>query len=869
MITALTNHLWQSTIFAIVAGLLTLAFRQNRAKVRYWLWFSASLKFFVPFSLLISLGSHLQPTPAAPKAAPALSVALEQVTEPFPETASFAPSDPARTRDWIPVAIFSVWACGVASLALIRLRSWLRIRAAVRASAPLDICAPVEVRSSPGLLEPGVVGFLKPVLLVPAGIAEHLTPRQMEAVLAHELCHIRRRDNLTSAAHMIVEATFWFHPLVWWIGARLLEERERACDEEVLSLGGEPRVYAEAILNVCKLYVESPLVCVSGVTGADLKKRIEAIMLNRMATKMMFGKKAVLTVAALAAVGLPVSVGMINAPVAIVATTAMTATPGTAAASPTPQEPNSGSANHFIEALGAVTATTVTIKPQVDGQLLSVNFKEGDLVKAGQLLASIDPRPYQLRLAAAESPLTQDEAQLADFRRNKDSLPAAQFETNIAQLEARVKADQANVDNAKLQLKYAQIASPITGVAGLLMVDPGNIVRAADSIVVINQLQPIAVVFTIPEDRLPQILPRLSQGANLPVEVWSRDQKVKIATSRLTAVDNQIDAATGMAKLKATFDNSNGALFPNQFVNVRLFVTAAQSPRVAVQPPAPTVPAFEVASVKPCGSGEPGGTAKGGGRSGGAPGGQGPSPDRLNLACQPVRNLIRMAYITFNNGQRIGLGLPPPIEGGPAWIDSERYKIEAKAEGSPGQEMMRGPMLQALLEDRFKLRVHHEDREVPVYTLTVAKSGPKMPVFQEGTCAAIDFSRPPVDAAILCGLAMRKSTGQTVKWEVHGATLDDLARALGADLDRIVINKTGLSGKFDYHLEFAIDETTAGLNRLRAGPNAEPAFPMPADPSGGLSIFTAIQQQLGLKLESAKGPRGFLVIDHVEKPTEN
>src|SRR5207244_2245760 len=150
-----------------------------------------------------------------------------------------------------------------------------RIRAAVCSSAPVDIPATVEVRSSPGLLEPGVVGLFRPILLLPAGIVERLTPRQLEAVLAHEMCHVRRRDNSTSAIHMIVEAVFWFHPLVWWIGARLVEERERACDESVLSLGSEPHEYAEAILNVCKIYLESPLRCVSGVTGADLKKRIQ------------------------------------------------------------------------------------------------------------------------------------------------------------------------------------------------------------------------------------------------------------------------------------------------------------------------------------------------------------------------------------------------------------------------------------------------------------------------------------------------------------------------------------------------------------------------------------------------------------------
>jgi len=156
-----------------------------------------------------------------------------------------------------------------------------------------------------------VVGLLRSVLLLPEGIMERLTAEQLESVLAHELCHVRRRDNLLSALHMVVEAVFWFHPVVWWIGARLVEERERACDEGVLSLGGEPRTYAEAILGVCKLYVESPLVCVSGVTGADLKKRIEAIMSNRMGLGLNFAKKVLLTSVGAAALVGPVAIGVV------------------------------------------------------------------------------------------------------------------------------------------------------------------------------------------------------------------------------------------------------------------------------------------------------------------------------------------------------------------------------------------------------------------------------------------------------------------------------------------------------------------------------------------------------------------------------
>ncbi|HYW46247.1 MAG TPA: M56 family metallopeptidase [Bryobacteraceae bacterium] len=311
MIGELTTHVWQSTWFAVVAGLLTVAFRKNRAKVRYCLWFSASLKFLVPFALLTSLGSHLGWAPVAQKmAAPAVSLAVEYVTQPFAEPLPFVPSAPGAA-DFAAIAILGAWACGFLAFALIRLRFWLRIRAALRASTALEIPAAVEIRSSPGLLEPGVVGLWRPVLLLPEGIVERLTPSQLEAVLAHELCHVGRRDNLFAAIHMIVEAVFWFHPLVWWIGARLVEERERACDEGVLSLGSEPRIYADAILNVCKLYVESPLVCVSGVTGANLKRRIEAIMTNRTGQGLNRAKKFLLAGAGVVALAGPVAIGVV------------------------------------------------------------------------------------------------------------------------------------------------------------------------------------------------------------------------------------------------------------------------------------------------------------------------------------------------------------------------------------------------------------------------------------------------------------------------------------------------------------------------------------------------------------------------------
>jgi uncharacterized protein (TIGR03435 family) len=317
MIGELTNHLWQSTIFAVGAGLLAAAFRRNRAHVRYWLWLSASLKFLIPLSALISLGNSLRDALAAGKIAtqiapPALSHTMLQITQPFPDRLMLVPSAP-HTTTWIPIVIAGLWACGFAAVVLIRFRSWLRIRAVVRASASIGIPASVPIRSSRGPLEPGIVGLWRPILILPEGILHTLTSSQLEAVLAHELSHVRRRDNLTAAIHMIVEAVFWFYPLVWWIGARLVDERERACDEAVLSLGSEPRDYADAILSVCKLYVESPLLCAPGMRGSDLRSRIVRIMAQEVSATLTSGRKILLVGAAVAAIAIPVALGVIGA----------------------------------------------------------------------------------------------------------------------------------------------------------------------------------------------------------------------------------------------------------------------------------------------------------------------------------------------------------------------------------------------------------------------------------------------------------------------------------------------------------------------------------------------------------------------------
>jgi bla regulator protein BlaR1 len=311
-LTPLANHLWQSTLFAAVAGLLGLALRKQRAQIRYAIWLAASVKFLIPFALLVSIGGQFQWRTEASITQSPFPIAMEQISQPFAPSAPLAAVMPAASL--MSAVMLGIWICGFTAVVFAWLRRWRHIRAAVRAASPMQFDKPLKILSSPVPLEPGVFGIFKPVLLLPEGIVERLSPAQFQAILAHELCHARRRDNFAAALHMTVEALFWFHPLVWWIGSRLMEERERACDEEVLRHAAEPEVYAEGILNVCKFYLASPLRCVSGVTGSNLKKRIEEIMTRRALYNLSLGKKLLLACAATAAIAMPIAIGVLNAP---------------------------------------------------------------------------------------------------------------------------------------------------------------------------------------------------------------------------------------------------------------------------------------------------------------------------------------------------------------------------------------------------------------------------------------------------------------------------------------------------------------------------------------------------------------------------
>jgi beta-lactamase regulating signal transducer with metallopeptidase domain len=255
---AIANHLWQSTLFAAAMGALTLAFRKNQARIRFGLWLAASLKFLIPFSLLITVGSMAGRPRATAMAQPSFYAAIAQAGQPFTGTAPAAQARAQRPNllPMLPASLAAIWACGfvvVGGLWGLRAR---RVSALMQDAQTLvegremealreleeasGVRKPLPLVVSRGSMEPGVFGIVRPVLIWPEGISEHLPDPHLRSILAHELWHVRRRDNLAAALHMLVEAAFWFHPLVWWIGARMVDERERACDEQVLHLGNQP-----------------------------------------------------------------------------------------------------------------------------------------------------------------------------------------------------------------------------------------------------------------------------------------------------------------------------------------------------------------------------------------------------------------------------------------------------------------------------------------------------------------------------------------------------------------------------------------------------------------------------------------------------
>jgi bla regulator protein blaR1 len=357
------NHLWQSSCFALLAGLLALVLHKNSPKVRYWVWLSASLKFLVPFALLVSLGSVVRPPVRQGLSVPTVGFAetLVQMADPFSST-SYATVPARAPLDRVAIGMGILWALGFFAIIQVRYRSWVRIRSIVRRGKPVDLPIPVVTLIADGAEEPGVVGFLRPVLVLPIHLLERLNPRQLDAILMHELCHVRRRDNFFAAIHMGVEAIFWFHPLVWWIGLHMVEERELACDEEVLRAGCEPADYVEGILTVCRFYKEATSRCVSGVTGADITSRLRSVLAGSISRELSTVGKTALAALGLASMLLPIAVGALDVS-AVNAQAPPSAQPNTFEVA-TVKPNKSGSGATLVPGLrnGTLSARNVTLK---------------------------------------------------------------------------------------------------------------------------------------------------------------------------------------------------------------------------------------------------------------------------------------------------------------------------------------------------------------------------------------------------------------------------------------------------------------------------------------------------------------------------
>lgn len=330
----LVNHLWQSTAVALLAWLLTMALRDNEARIRYAIWMIASIKFLVPFSLLTRIGEHWAKSVFTRPGAPTVYSVIEEFSVPFrqfPASGSgpvAAYSMHAELSSIACALVVGIWVCGCFVVLARWIFAWRSTAALAREAEPVSegrefdalrraerrthIRRPIALAFSSREIEPGVFGMIRPVLLWPIGLSNRLDDAQIDAIMVHEVEHVRRRDNLTTAIHATVEALFWFHPLVRWMTARLNEERERACDESVIEGNAKPEVYADGILKVCAFCLEPPTPCVAGVSGADLKDRIVRIMTKRSGTALSLGRKLALAATAWVVVLVPIGFGVLH-----------------------------------------------------------------------------------------------------------------------------------------------------------------------------------------------------------------------------------------------------------------------------------------------------------------------------------------------------------------------------------------------------------------------------------------------------------------------------------------------------------------------------------------------------------------------------
>jgi bla regulator protein BlaR1 len=926
---ALGNHLWQSTLFAIAAGVLTLILRKNHARARYWLWLAASMKFLIPFSLLIGLGSRLAWSRGTVGTNAGLYFAMDKVGQPFTQPAisiisRVPPSSVSSSLiQLLPSFLAAVWLGGFLAVVFVWYLRWRRVSRALRHAEPLregrevetllrlqriaGRGKPIEMFLSGDSLEPGIFGMAWPVLVWPKGISERLGDAHLEAILAHEVWHVRRRDNLAAALHMFVEAVFWFHPLVWWLGARLVEERERACDEAVLESGSDRQIYAESILKICEFCVGSPLACISGVSGADLKNRIARIMTERVARQLDFSRKLLLSAAGLVAVAVPIAIGLLSA----MRTQAQSQAQSTATIVPKFEvasiKPSNGTPMAGFEIVGKpftgimwkadrLMATNFTLRglirvayavqdEQISGGSDWINSEGFDIdAKVGKSV--VDEMPKLGRVHGVSGRTRMLQALLAD--RFKLSLHSETKEIPVFALV--IAKNGLKLQEAKPGDTYPNgIKGPAERPIGTgTLVEPergtlvGQGVPVSDLVENLSQELGGRIIvdktglkgkydFTLrvaPEESQAAIFTALQEQLGLKLET----QKLPID---VLVIDHAEKPAEPQAQNAAAISPVSEAVSPkpNKSDNAPVGINSQPQNTAAIAPSYEitsiksnkfnnptgrielhtqntiTEPRYEVASIKPNKS----------------------TGDMISLMGRPdgftgtnitLQMLIRNAYEVEDN----------QISGGPSWIESEKYDIEAKMDGAVADELRklgedqsmleRQRMLQALLADRFKLSIHFEAKEGPAYALVIAKNGPKLQEAKPGESYANGIKG--FDGLPIGPRKTRMASGELT---VQALPMVTVARLLSMHLGRTVLDKTGLMGSYDFTLLWTPEE---GETAVFNGPKYSQVRADSTRPdSSGPSIFAAIQEQLGLKLESQKGPVKFLVIDHVERPSDN
>jgi uncharacterized protein (TIGR03435 family) len=898
----LANHLWQSTLFVVLAAILESALRKNQARLRFWVWLTASVKFLIPFSLLITFGSHLaKPRPSTP-AQVVVYTAVEDFSQPFagPQTPvnyhSAPRTAPVSLLHLLPVIAVAAWLVGVVVVLLRWVASWVRISLMVRKAASigeglevealrrlestLGVRKPIGLVLSPDWMEPGIFGIFRPVLIWPEGISRHLDDRHIEAILAHEVCHVRRHDNLTAVLHMLVEAIFWFHPLVWWVGARLEEERERACDEEVTLHFGQPQIYAESILRVCRFCSESPLACVSGITGADLKKRIVQIMTERVVRKLDFGRKLLLLAVGLAVVAVPIVLAQGKAAqrMMLVAVNAVPRQLQTAARAMMAQAQTPSQADSAADAANAAPPgpafSSVSIRPantDAQGQRYGMQF-----APAGRVIFFSTPLKSLVMMAYA-APQKQQIVQGGPKWVESDI-----FDIN-AQLD---KADSADWDKLSVPQRIERVRPVLQTLLEQRFKLKGHTATISTPVYVLEQARGGSKLKEVPaptpaefqEDQQrrqadkptdPRVfgldvtptgwtghavkIQELMGGLGYALSAWD---KPMLDQTRLTGYYDltlSLIKQEGGPTLEQQVEEQLGLRLDARNVPMTTFVIdsvekptmdAASAPAPApVATPAPPPPPhihFDVVSWKRC---DPN-AVKGSTRV--------DLPVDSDFVAYHCQSIYRIIFFAFGGPAPYALSGSAPFQlsGHPSWVDNDLYEFQAKV--APDDIAAWKAMnindkriaVRDILADQLKLQIHVDKTPQPAYALMVAKGGPKLPEYKAGE----QWKLP--DGRILQGRTQEYFDNVGY---LQNSTMNNFAADLSKHLDRPVVDQTGLTGSYDISLP------------LTKATGADP-FASIGDGEGSVESGLA---QLGLKLVTTKTELDGLVVDHVERPSEN